>query len=130
MLKNFSNSNLLESEVQEKYYLFCQAWKELTEARTFDSYQFKSFNVINGLEELIHNIDNYLSQSVPTNHSIEAVSQELIKAIGTDYVLTNKFSGIKNQLLANLGKRRETAFRRFTLRAQRSEEVRGVFYGG
>lgn len=108
MLKNYLNANLSESGVQEKYFLFFQVWKELTEARTFDSYQFKSFNIINGLEELIHNIDNYLSQNVPTTHSIEAVNQELTKAVGTDYVLTSKFPSLKNQLLTNLQKKRET----------------------
>lgn len=118
MLKNYLDSDLQELGVQEKYYLFCQVWKELTEVRTFDSYQFKSFNIINGLEELIHNIDNYLSQTVPTTHSIESVGQELIKSVGTDYVLKTKFPSIKNQLLINLKKSNETVSNYKALRYQ------------
>ena len=108
MLKTHLNSDLFEKNISNKYYLFYQAWREMTEPKTFDSYQFQSFNVINGLEELLHNIDCYLNQTVPTSHSIETVTQELIKTMGKDYVLINKFSSIRNQLLSNLSKKKDS----------------------
>ncbi len=105
MIKAYTNSTLLSNNVKPEYFLFCQVWKELTERKTFDSYQFKSFNVVNGLIELHHNLNNYLDNLVPSPHLIASVIEELIKAIRRDFVMNNRFVSIKNQLLSCLGKR-------------------------
>lgn len=118
MIKGYNNSSLESLNVDSKYYLFCQVWKELTESKTFDSYQFKSFNIVNGLGELKHNLTNYLDNVVPTTHLITSVIEELIKTIKRDYVLANRFPDIKNQLLVNLGKKCDTVSKIKALRYQ------------
>lgn len=84
MIKGYTNNLLSANNVNSKYFLFCQVWKELTEEKTFDSYQFKSFNVVNGLSELHHNLNNYLDDLVPTPHLITSVIEELLKTIRRD----------------------------------------------
>ncbi len=108
MINNFNDDVLREKGIKEEYFLFCQLWKELTDSKTFDSYQFKSFNIINGVDELIHNIDNYLNGLVPTNHSVLTVKEELLKAIKRDYVLEKSFINIKNILRNILGKKHDS----------------------
>ena len=108
MIKGYTDTILNENGVKEEYYVFCQVWKELTQHKTFDSYQFKSFNVVNGVRELIHNINSYLNNLVATTHSISTVVAELLKALSRDYVMSEKFPEIKNRLLSNLGKKRSS----------------------
>ena len=47
MIKGYNDEDLKKKSVDPKYFLFCQVWKELTEAKTLDSYQYKTFNTIN-----------------------------------------------------------------------------------
>lgn len=118
MIKAYTNNTLSTDNIKSEYFLFCQVWKELTEGKTFDSYQFKSFNVVNGLSELLHNLNNYLDNLVPTPHLISSVIEELIKVVRRDYVMNNKFISIKNQLLSCLGKRNDTVAKYKALRYQ------------
>ena len=120
MITNYCDDILRSAGIKEEYFLFCQLWKELTDERTFDSYQHKSFNVINGIEELIHNIDSYLNGFVATTHSICAVSEELIKYIRRDAVLSAKFTSIRNLLLKHLPQKRESVSEFKALRHQLS----------
>ena len=120
MITNYCDDTLRSLGVKEEYFLFCQLWKELTDERTFDSYQYKSFNIINGIEELIHNIDSYLNGFVATTHSICSVSEELIKHLRRDVVLSAKFPGIKNLLLKYLPQKRESVAEFKALRHQLS----------
>ena len=46
--------------------LFYQIWKEFTESKTFDTYQYKSVNSLNGIRELVHDIDAYLEGNTYT----------------------------------------------------------------
>lgn len=91
MIKNYNNDDLQQRDVKPELFLFCQIWKELTDPRTFDSYQYRSFNIINGLKELLHNIESFNKNYSKTSHAIESVRQELIKRIKTDYVLQRIF---------------------------------------
>ena len=50
MLKECNNQDLDRNEISGKYYLFFQVWKELTERKTLDSYQYR---IMNSLEALI-----------------------------------------------------------------------------
>lgn len=103
MIKQYDDNKLASFGIEQKKFLFCQVWKELTDKRTFDSYQYKLFNVVDGTKELIHNIERFLENLVTTTHSIDAVTGELIKEIKRDYVLLNKFNGLKNSMLSTLG---------------------------
>lgn len=108
MIKNYNNDDLQQRDVKPELFLFCQVWKELTDPRTFDSYQYRSFNIINGLKELLHNIESFNKNYSKTSHAIESVRQELIKRIKTDYVLQRYFLDLKNQLLSHLNKKVES----------------------
>ena len=85
MVKNYSNQELSQEGIDEKQFIFYQVWKELTDKRTFDSYQYKLFNVVDGTYELIHNIECFLENMISTTHSIVAVIGELTKEIKTDF---------------------------------------------
>ena len=91
MITNCNDTYLSSLGIEESKILFYQIWKELTNKKTFDSYQYKLFNVIDGTKELIHNIECFLENKVPTSHSIDAVVGELNKEIKNDYVLSTKF---------------------------------------
>ncbi len=108
MIKSYTNADLSTKGINESDYLFYQVWKELTDSKTFDTYQFKSFNVIDGIKEAIHNVSNYLNHLVNTTHSIDSVIEELMKEIRYDSVLIDKFPHHKNRLLDLLGKKRST----------------------
>ena len=47
MLKGTNNEKLIGSGLKEEHLLFYQIWKELTESKTFDTYQYKSVNILN-----------------------------------------------------------------------------------
>lgn len=108
MIKGYNNSRLEGLGIDSKYFLICQLWKELTDKRTFDSYQFKSINVINGISELLHNINAYLDTTVPTTHLIISSSEELMRTISSDYVMKISFPSVTNRLLSVLGKKADT----------------------
>ena len=108
MIKFCNNDRLNDQEINPQYYLFFQIWKELTDFRTFDSYQFKSFNPINGIEELIHTCDLFLNGLTPTTHSIIAVSEELLKSVRNDHVLLSCYNHIRNRILCHLGKKKDS----------------------
>ena len=116
MIKFCNNDRLNDQEINPQYYLFFQIWKELTDFRTFDSYQFKSFNPINGIEELIHTCDLFLNGLTPTSHSIIAVSEELLKSVKNDYVLLLYYNHIRNRLLSRLGKKNDSKTKIMELR--------------
>lgn len=107
MNSKFNNNDLKKQGVDEKYWLFCQVWTELTNKKTFDSYQYKSLNTINGIQELIHNLENYLNNTGMSVHSVKSVGEELAKHIKRDYVLKKYFVNIKNRMLETLNKERQ-----------------------
>lgn len=108
MIKGYNDEDLKKKSVDSKYFLFCQVWKELTEAKTLDSYQYKTFNTINGLEELAHNINNYILGFVNNTLTIDSTIQETILCVKTDYVLNTRYKSIKSRLLDALGKKHDT----------------------
>lgn len=108
MLKGTNNQNLIEAGVKEGQVFCYQTWKELTEVKTFDSYQYKSLNILNGICELIHDITSYLEGTSYTTHSVDALREELLNLLKQDIVIAEKFPSIKNQLLQSLGKKYES----------------------
>lgn len=110
MIKSYNNSELSNDGIDEKNYLFYQVWKELTNKKTFDSYQYKMFNVVDGTKELIHNIERFLENMVITTHSIDSVKCELMKEINRDIVLRDNFYNLKNCMLKTLGAKYNTNF--------------------
>ena len=105
MLRGITNQELTKAGLKESHLLFYQIWKELTEAKTFDTYQYKSTNILNGIQELIHNIDAYLEGIAYTTHSLNAVREELLSLFHRDIVITEEFPAIKNCFVKSLGKK-------------------------
>lgn len=104
MLKLTNDKELLTSGLREEHILFYQVWKELTASKTFDTYQYKSMNVLNGISELLHNIGAYLDGSSYTTHSIICMCEELLDLLKKDPVMANSFPAIKNRLIPSLSK--------------------------
>ncbi len=103
MIKGVLDSDLAEKGFNSEYFFFYQVWRELTCSKTLDSYQHKSLNVINGLEELIHNLESYIDSVTSTTHSIISLNAELFKLLSRDYVLRTIFPSVLNRLRAYLG---------------------------
>lgn len=105
MLRGTNNQNLLEAALSENHIIFYQIWRELTENKTFDSYQYKSTNILNGIRELIHNILSYLDGTICTTHSLDAVREELLALLKKDPVMEENFPSLKRRLASTLGKK-------------------------
>ena len=118
MLSEHNNHELLARGIKEKHILFYQSWKEVTEYRTFDSYQYKSVNVLNGIRELIHDISSYLEGKAYTPHIVDAMREELLNVINSDYVMNSDYLTIKNRLSQSLGKKYDTTNKLKGLRHQ------------
>ena len=71
MLKECNNQDLDRNEISGKYYLFFQVWKELTERKTLDSYQYRIMNSLEALSELSVVIGYKLNRFYNTNHNID-----------------------------------------------------------
>ena len=46
MLKGTNDGDLIGNGLTKEHLLFYQIWKELTESKTFDTYQYKTVNNI------------------------------------------------------------------------------------
>lgn len=117
MLKNSNDSRLKELKINHKFNLFYQLWKELTEIKTFDSYQYKSMNLLNGMEELIHDIEIYL-EGISTDHCLNSCREELLNIVNSDYILKCKFPDIQNRMRQNLSQKPKSKGTLKTLRYQ------------
>ena len=118
MIKNTNNDKLAGLNVDSKYFLFYQVWKELTDRRTMNSYQFRVMNSLNALAELIEIIDLKLNKYYTSNHNIVVSSQETISIIQNDSVLKTFYPAIYCCLLRHLGKKVETDSQLRALRYQ------------
>lgn len=105
MLKGTNNQKLIDAGLKEEHLLFYQIWKELTESKTFDTYQYKSVSILNGTCELIHDIEAYLEGTTYTTHTIVAMCEELLFLLKQDFVMTNAFPSLKNRLLQSLARK-------------------------
>lgn len=108
MIKGCNNENLCEKDIDEKYYLFYQVWKELTETKTLDTYQYKMMNTLSALQELIEVIEQRLKQYVNNDSNINACKSEAGNIIAEDKVLLNHYPTIRNALLRYLNEKSDT----------------------
>ena len=111
MLKGTNNERLIGSGLKEEHLLFYQIWKELTESKTFDTYQYKSVNILNGICELVHDIESYLDGNTHTMHTIDAMREELLALIKRDSVMVGEFPSLRNRLLQSLSKKLDSTSR-------------------
>lgn len=118
MIKGCNNQDLRSKGVSEKYTLFFQAWKELTAAKTLDSYQYRVMNTLSVLDELNTVIGARLNRYHATNHNIEECKREVILIIQSDSVLKNHYPMIWKRLIAHLNERAETDSQQKALKYQ------------
>ena len=118
MLKECNDTVLISDGLDPQLILFYQVWRELTETKTFDTYQYKSINIINGLSEVIHNISAYLDGVTKTDHLISSSCAELKGLVGRDIVLRTYFQSIQRRMLASITKKADTTGKLKALRYQ------------
>ena len=118
MLKECNNQDLDRNEISGKYYLFFQVWKELTERKTLDSYQYRIMNSLEALSELSVVIGYKLNRFYNTNHNIDECKAETKEIIGTDQVIKMHYPNIWRQLMAHLSEKSETDAQQRALRYQ------------
>ena len=118
MLKGHNNQELDNKGIDSKYYLLFQVWKELTERKTLDSYQYRIMNSLEALRELSSVIGYKLNRYNNTNHNIEECKAETREIICTDPIIRNKYPNIWGQLRKHLSARTETDAQQRALRYQ------------
>lgn len=88
MLAYHNNEDLRKKNIDPKYFFLYQTWKELTDFRTMDSYQYKVMNTLSCIRELVEVIDNRLSGVYNTDHNVEECKLETREVIRKDRVLS------------------------------------------
>lgn len=102
MLKNYNDNDLMNKKVARKYHLFIQVWKELTERKTMDTYQYRIMNTLSIIRELNRIIEIRLAQLVINNININECCREAIVIIKRDVVLQSFYPSIYRRLLVHL----------------------------
>ena len=108
MLKNTNNHELAELGIDEKFFLFYQIWKELTDGRTVDSYRYRIMNTLSGLRELNDVIQLRLNGAHSTNHNVDECRVECAEIIAEDPVVKVHHYSIRCSLLRHLNKKATT----------------------
>ena len=106
MIKNYNDAELVD--VHEKYRLLFLLWKELTDYRTMDSYQYRVMNSLNILQELVDEINNRLCRYSITNHGVIECKVEASDIISKDSTIKTHFPQVYGQLLKHLNQKVET----------------------
>ena len=118
MLKECNDAILISDGLDRQFVLCYQVWRELTETKTFDTYQYKSINIINGIAEVIHNISAYLDGITKTDHLIYSSCAELNGLVGRDAVLRTYYPSIQRRIQASINKKLDTTGKLKALRYQ------------
>lgn len=105
MTKNCNDLYLTENRVDLKFILFYQLWKELTDKRTLDSYQFRVMNTLSILEELRKVITQRLKRFHNSNNNIDECKREALGIVKNDPVLHQYYPIIQNRLLCHLSEK-------------------------
>ena len=102
MIKTCNNADLENREIAEQYYLLYQVWKELTEARTLDSYQYKVMNTLSALRELNTVVEQYLKHYHNSLENINKCQAETLQLVKADVVIKKYYPNLYGQLLTHL----------------------------
>lgn len=108
MIKDANNDNLLSQNIDSNFYLFYQVWKELTDKRTMDSYQYRIMNSLSALDELNNVIGKRLSGAYATNHNVDECRLEMATIAKNDAVIEKHYPAIWKSMMHHLHKKAET----------------------
>lgn len=119
MLKNCNDDYLLNiKHIDKKYVFVYQVWKELTYKKTLDTYQYRSMNSINSIQEVIGVIDDCLNGFDHYNNNINACKKEALSIIKSDEIIKKYFPILFNRLCAHLSSKTEDDNSKRVLRRQ------------
>lgn len=118
-MKNSTNDvELLQRNLNEKYLVLYQVWKELTDFRTLDTYQYRVMNSLSAIRELVDVLNNRLRRIHTTNHNINECKSETLDIIKSDPVLKKYYFTYWNVLISHLGASVETDAQQRAMRYQ------------
>ena len=118
-MKNNTNDDvLLQRGIDEKYLLLYQVWKELTDFRTLDSYQYRIMNSLSAISELVDVLNNRLRRVHTSNHNINECKAETMGIIKEDPVLKKHYFTYWNTLISHLAASAETDAQQRAMRYQ------------
>lgn len=118
-MKNNTNDDvLLQRGIDEKYLLLYQVWKELTDFRTLDSYQYRIMNSLSAISELVDVLNNRLRRVHTSNHNISECKAETMGIIKEDPVLKKHYFTYWSTLISHLAASVETDAQQRAMRYQ------------
>lgn len=118
MKNNTNNDELLQKDIADKYLVLYQVWKELTDFRTLDSYQYRIMNSLSAIIELVEVLNNRLRRVHTSNHNIMECKAETLGIIKVDPVLKKHYFTYWNTLINHLSEKAETDGQQRALRYQ------------
>ncbi len=118
MKKNANDIDLSQRNIDEKYFVLYQVWKELTDFRTLDSYQYRIMNSLSVIRELVDVLNNRLRGIHSNNHNISECKKEAKEIIKQDVVLKKYYYTYWSTLLNHLSQKTETDSQQRALRYQ------------
>ncbi len=118
MKNNTNDDELLRRGIDEKYLVLYQVWKELTDFRTLDSYQYKIMNSLSAISELVDVLNNRLRGVHTSNHNINECKSEAMSIIKDDPVLKKYYFTYWNVLINHLAAPVETDAQQRAMRYQ------------
>lgn len=118
MKKHTNDNELLQRNIDTKYLVLYQVWKELTDYRSLDSYQYKVMNSLSAINELVNVLNNSLRRVYTSNHNINECKAETMSIIKEDPVLKKFYFNYWSILIRHLSDRAETDAQQRALRYQ------------
>lgn len=118
-MKNSTNDDeLLQRNIDAKYLVLYQVWKELTDFRTLDSYQYRIMNSLSAISELVDVLNNRLHRVHTSNHNINECKSETMSIIKEDPVLKKHYFIYWNALISHLSEKVESDAQQRAMRYQ------------
>lgn len=118
-MQAFTNdADLIRKNVDEKYIVFFQVWRELTDYRTLDSYQYRIMNSLSSINELAEVLSDRLRRAYNSNHNIDECKAETKSILKEDPVLKNAYTTYWNAAVNHLSDKTDTDAQQRALRYQ------------
>ena len=118
MKTNTNDIELVQKNIDAKYILLYQVWKELTDFRTLDSYQYRIMNSLSAINELADVLNSRLRRVHNSNHNIDECKAETLSILKDDPVLKRYYFTYWNTAISHLSDKTETDAQQRALRYQ------------
>lgn len=118
MKSSTNDRELIGKNIDDKYILLYQVWKELTDFRTLDSYQYRIMNTLSAMNELADVLNSRLSRMHNSNHNIDECKAETMSIVKGDPVFKDNYLIYWNAIMDHLSGKTETDAQQRALRYQ------------